>query len=167
MLALQITALKPFMNGLLAGDLFDAFLLEQASISTATTFTLDGRINRDFFSAEEWADSALHPYEFIPWKEIKGLCFNLIKGKRTPTHFQFVLHLMPEHAAAILEKGNAAAAADYVKAFVLTIRFNGESALLCTGTSLNTFVPDKEPERLWDHACHQYLCKKGIACESV
>ena len=37
MLALQITALKPFMNSLLLGELFDSFLLEKADIDTAVT----------------------------------------------------------------------------------------------------------------------------------
>lgn len=167
MLALRITALKPFMNGLLAGDLFDPFVLEEAAISTATTFTIDGRINRDFFTAEEWEDKTLHPYEFVPWNDMKSICFDLIKGIRTPSGFRFVFQLMPAQTNAILERGNASAAASYVKAFVLTVRFNGEGAVLCTGTSYHTFVPDKEPERLWDEACRQYLYKKGIACEPV
>lgn len=167
MLALEITALKPFMNGLLAGDLFDTFLLEEAEIATANTFHIDGRLNRDFFPEEEWTDSSIRPYEFAPWKDLKGVCFDLIKGKRTPSRFQFVFQLMPKHTASILEKGNAAIAPNLVKAFVLTVRFNGEKAILCTGTSFTTFVPDKEPERLWDEACKQYFYKKGIACEPI
>ena len=99
MLALQVTALKPFMNALLSGDLFDIFLLEEAKIATAATYTIDGRVNTNFFPLEERDDKTLHPFEFTPWSDMKGLCFNLIKGKRTPLHFQFVFHLMPVHAA--------------------------------------------------------------------
>ena len=95
MLALQVTALKPFMNALLSGDLFDIFLLEEAKIATAATYTIDGRVNTNFFPLEERDDKTLHPFEFTPWSDMKGLCFNLIKGKRTPLHFQFVFHLMP------------------------------------------------------------------------
>lgn len=167
MLALQITALKPFMNGLLAGDLFEPFLLEEAEIATATTVSIDGRLNKDFFPPDEWEDKSLHPYEFAAWKDMKSVCFDLIKGKRTPSHFQFVFQLMPRHTLSILEKGNAAIAPNLVKAFVLTVRFNGEKAILCTGTSYTTFVMDKEPEQLWDEACKQYFYKKGIACEPI
>lgn len=167
MLALQVTALKPFMNALLSGDLFDIFLLEEATIATATTYTIDGRINKNFFPLEERDDKSLHPYEFAQWSDMKGLCFDLIKGKRTPLHFQFVLHLMPVHISSILEKGNAADAINLIKAFVLTIRYDGEKVILCTGTSFNTFVIDKEPERLWDAALKQYLYKKGIACDEL
>ncbi len=167
MIALQISALKPFMSALLSGDIFDIFLLEKATLSTAVTYTIDGRVNKDFFPLEEREDTSLHPYEFTPWSEIKGLCFDLIKGKRTPLHFQFVFHLMPVHVASILEKGDAAHLKDFIKAFVLTIRFDGEKIILCTGTSLTTFVADKEPERLWDAALRKYLQKKEIACDEL
>ena len=167
MLALHVTALKPFMNALLAGDLFDTFLLEEASISTATTFTIDGRLNNDFFTSEEWAERGADFREFSAWQDMKGICFNLIKGKHTPLRFQFVFQLMPSYAASILEKGNSTVPTELIKALVLTIRFDGEKAVLYTGTSYTTFVPDKEPERLWDAAAKQYLYKKGIACEEL
>ena len=167
MLALQITSLKNFMNHLLAGDLFDIFLLEEASISTAITIQIDGSLNQKFFPTEEWEDKTVRPYDFIAWKDIKGTCFNLIKGKRTPSHFQFVFHLMPAHVSSILQKGNATISPELVKAFVVTIRFDGEKATLYTGTSFTTFIMDKEPERLWDEAFKQYLYKKEIACEQL
>ena len=45
MIALQVTSVKTLMNQLLAGDTFDIFLLEEAIISTANTYTIDGHIN--------------------------------------------------------------------------------------------------------------------------
>lgn len=167
MLALQITTLKPFMNALLAGDLFDIFLLEEASISTAATYTIDGRLNKDFFTPQVWSEREPDFCEFATWLEMKGTCFDLIKGKNTPINFQFVFQLIRKHALGILEKGNSTVSEELFKAFVLTVRFNGEKAILYTGTSFTTFVPDKEPERLWDAALKQYLSKKGIACEEM
>lgn len=167
MLALQITALKPFMNSLLLGELFDSFLLEKADIDTYVTYSIDGRLHKDFFPLEERGDKPLHPYDFVEWKDMKGLCFDFIKGKRTPLRFQFVFHLKPAAIASILEKGGAASSANLIQAFVLTVRFDGEKALLLTGTSFTSFVPDKEPERLWDAAFRQYLDKKGIAYEEM
>ena len=95
MIALQIKNIKQFMNQFLAGDTFDSFLLEQASISTYNTFTIDGRENRAFYTSEEWEDAETRPYEFTQWKKIRSVCFDLIKGKRTPCAFHFVLHLIP------------------------------------------------------------------------
>ena len=63
MLALHITSMKTFMNQLLAGDAFDCFLLEEAIISTANTYTIDGHINVDFYPMEERGTDCI-PYEF-------------------------------------------------------------------------------------------------------
>ena len=103
MIALQITSMKQFMNHLLVADTFEPFLLEEAVISTASNFTIDGHVNREFYENDENSPS-LPDNEFRPWSELKGLCFDLIKGKRTPLFFRFVLHLMPEKAAALLEQ---------------------------------------------------------------
>ncbi|HKM35576.1 MAG TPA: DUF5721 family protein [Lachnospiraceae bacterium] len=167
MLALQVTSLKNFMNALLAGDLFDIFLLEEALIATAATYTIDGRINKDFYTTEEWNNKEEHPYEFTSWQKMKSTCFNLIKGKRTPLQFKFVFQLMPVHTASIFKNGNSTATPDLIKAFVVTVKYDGEKVILCTGTSYTTFVMDKEPEKLWDAAFQQFLYKKGIACEVI
>lgn len=161
MTALQITSMKNFMSQLLASDTFDCFLLEEAVISTANTYTIDGRINRDFFSGEE-QDAGAPPYDFRPWGEIKGLCYDLIKGRRTPLFFRFVLHLKPEKAASLLEKENCSVDPSQIKALVLTIRYDGSKALLTTGTSFHSFVLSKEPDAIWDKALAKYLSGKGI-----
>ncbi len=166
MLALEISSMKNFMNQLLAGDAFDPFLLEEATVKTASTFVIDGRVNRDFFPAEEHL-----PYDFRPWSEIKGLCFDLMKGKHTPLYFKFVLQLKPEKAAALLQRAENAAGltGDFaqVKALVLNIRYNGGKAILTTGTSYHTFVPGREADLVWDNAFRRYLDKKGIEYESL
>ena len=100
MIALEIASTKNFMKHLLSGETFDDFLLEECTISTANTYTIDGHINIDFFPPEERDLTAL-PYSFRPWSELKNLCFDLIKGKYTPLFFKFVLHLKPEKATEI------------------------------------------------------------------
>lgn len=164
MIALQITSMKQFMNQLLAADTFDVFLLEEAVISTSNTFTIDGHINQDFFYSEDREPVAL-PYEFRPWSEIKGLCFDLIKGKRTPLFFRFILQLMPEKAAALLTKEGSDVDPSLVKALVLNIRYDGAKAVLTTGTAYHTFLPSKEPDAIWDKALMKYLEGKGISYE--
>ena len=161
MIALQITSMKQFMNQLLTSDTFDMFLLEEAVISTSCTFTIDGHINRDFYGSEG-GESVEPPYEFRPWSEIKGLCFDLIKGKRTPLFFRFVLHLMPEKAAALLSKEGSDVEPSLVKALVLNIRYDGAKAVLTTATAYQTFLLSKEPDAIWDKALMKYLEGKGI-----
>ncbi len=166
MLALQITSLKTLMNQLLAGDTFDIFLLEEAVISTANTYTIDGHINVDFYPLEERGTDCL-PYEFQPWSEMKGLCFNLIKGKHTPTFFKFVFHLKPEKATALLEQQNGSGDSSQLKALVLNIRYDGSKAVLTTATSYHTFVMNKEADIIWDKALVKYLSGKGITFEEM
>lgn len=161
MIALQITSMKQFMNQLLAADTFDMFLLEEAVISTACTFSIDGHINRDFFRGDD-GEAVELPYDLRPWSEIKGLCFDLIKGKRTPLAFRFVLHLMPEKAASLLAKEGSDVDPSLVKALILNIRYDGTKAVLTTATAFHTFLPSKEPDAIWDRALMKYLEGKGI-----
>lgn len=167
MVALKITGVKQFMGKLLATDTFDLFLLEEASISTYNTFSIDGHQNRDFYSSEEWEDRQIRPYGFSLWKTIRPICFDLIKGTHTPSSFRFVLHLLPEHVATILEKGDTAVTADQVKAFVLNIKYDGTTLTLVTGTAFHTFLPDKTPDRLWDQAMKMFLTRNEINYEEL
>ena len=161
MIALEILSMKNFMSHLLSGETFDIFLLEEATISTANTYTIDGHMNVDFFPTEE-RDPEHIPYEFRPWSELKGLCFDLIKGKNTPLFFKFVLQLKPEHLPRILGPEPS-----QVKALVLNIRYDGNKALLTTGTSYHTFVMSKEADLAWDNALCKYLSEKGIGYEKL
>lgn len=165
MIALKITNVKQFMGRLLAGEDFDSFLLEEATISTYNTFHINGRQNRDFYSSEEWEDKELRPYDFSTWKAIRPVCFNLIKGTRTPSSFQFVLQLMPEYMASILKKGDTSVTPLQIKAFVLNIRYDGTALTLVTGTSYHTFLMDKTPDALWDQSVRQFLSNREISFE--
>lgn len=164
MIALQMTSTKNFMQQFLAGEAFDPFLLVEATIATANTYSIDGRMNADFFPAEE-RDTL--PYEFQPWSEIKGLCFHLIKGKNTPLHFKFVLHLKPEKAEGLLSRDHSDISVDTLKALVLTVKYDGSKVVLTTGTAYRTFVMDKEADVLWDKALMQYLAGKEIGFEQL
>jgi len=167
MIALQVTSLKHFMNAFLATDAFDIFLLEQASIATYNTFQIDGRQNKSFYSEEEWEDASIRPYEFTRWKDIRGLCFDLIKGKHTPTAFKFVLKLCPEYVEGILKNEDTLLKSDDIKSFVITLKYDGTRLVLVTGTALKTFIPDKSIEQYWDNAIRRFLTKKELGFEEM
>lgn len=167
MIALKITNIKQFMGKLLGSEDFDSFLLEEAVISTYNTFYIDGHQNRDFYTAEEWENGEVRPYDFSTWKAIRPICFDLIKGTRTPAAFRFVLHLMPKYAESILRDGETAVTPQQVKAFVLNIKYDGTDLTLVTGTAFHTFLPDKTPDALWDKAVRQFLANKEIAYEEM
>lgn len=165
MLALKISSVKAFMNHLLVADTFDNFLMAEATISTANTYQIDGHVNKEFFASEDISETPSIPYDFSEWKDIKPLCFNLIKGKRTPLFFKFVLHLKPEPVGKLLAAGNSNVSTEQVKALVLTIKYDGMQVLLTTGSAYHTFVMSKEPDNIWDKALQQFLARKGIDYE--
>lgn len=167
MIALRITNIKQFMGKLLGGEDFDSFLLEEASISTYNTFFIDGRQNREFYTKEEWEDTSIRPYEFTTWKTSRKICFDLIKGTHTPTAFRFVLHLIPNYVDSILKDGDTTVTPGDIKAFVLTVKYDGAILTLVTGTALHTFLMDKTPDILWDSAVKKFLTKKEIAYEEL
>ena len=167
MQALKITNVKQFMSKLLSSEAFDVFMLEEASISTYNTFIIDGHQNKDFYSTEEWEDKEIRPYDFSAWKQVRPICYSLIKGSRTPSAFKFILHLIPEHVQAVLEKSDTNVMSDQLKALVITIKYDGTTLTLITGTSFHTFVMDKSVESLWDSAIKQFLNKREIEYEEL
>lgn len=166
MKAYHISDLRNFMNQLLLTDSFDYFLLEEGTIITANTFILDGHIHKEFYSKEEQEDEQLCPYNFSLWKDIRPLCFQLIKGRRTPLSFKFVLLLIPEHMERILQNGDFTTH-QLVKAFTLTVKYDGTAATLITGISTHSFLMDKTPEQLWDNAFVKFMEKKQLVWEEI
>ena len=79
---------KKCMNALLLHPAFDSFLFIEGDITTFNTFQFNGRLKKDFFSAEE--REALNDREYALWKELREFCLSLIKGKRTPLGLFFL-----------------------------------------------------------------------------
>ena len=88
---------KTCMAHLLLKETFDQFSFIEGEITTFNKFTLDGFLQKDFFDD---APKRSHSY----WKEVRELCFAIIRGRRTPLNFKIVLSLAPENFAAFLEK---------------------------------------------------------------
>lgn len=162
MLALQIKEIKSFMSKLLNTDTFDSFLLESAQIHTFNTFFIDGHLNKDFYSREELDDPDFLPYDLSSWKTMRGICFQLIKGKKVPLLLRLTLICNPQEACNLLRKADAMEYASSLKSFVLTIKYDEKGLLLTTGTSFHTFFMDKTPDLIWDEACRQFLTTRGI-----
>ena len=53
MLSLTIKDLKQFMNKLLISDTFDGMCLSEAYICTGCSYTIDGKLNTDFYNEDE------------------------------------------------------------------------------------------------------------------
>ena len=167
MIALKITNVKQFMGKLLASEAFDSFLLEEASISTYNTFLIDGHQNRNFYTSEEWEDKEIRPFDFTTWKQIRPICYSLIKGNKTPSAFKFILHLIPDYLASILKEQDTTVTPQQIKALVLTVKYDGTTLTLITGTAFHTFIMDKSVDVLWDNAVKEFLDKREINYEEL
>lgn len=165
MKAFKIKELKTFMIRLLGSSAFDTFLLAEASITTYNTFLINGRINKDFFTGDLNDEDTIPPYEFSMWQDMRSLCFDLIKGKRTPVAFKLVLHLKPELAETLLKENESAVTLNDLKAFVLNIKYDGSMLTCITATAFHTFIPDKTPDQIWDAYMVKFFDQNSIIYE--
>ena len=160
MVLLTVDSSKDFMGKLLVSDAFDSFLLQEANIITAVTYTVNGRIHPDFYTEEERIS---HPEEFIPWSEIRPLIFESVKGKNTPLSLRLTLCLKSEAMNALMQKKNPEATNTGLRALVINIRFESGAVTIMTGTSYDSFVLDRSAEEIWDEAFRQFLTSKEIS----
>lgn len=165
MIALKITKLGSFMGKLLSSDCFDGFLLEEASISMGITMQLDGHLNRSFYTKEEWEVLSDRGYDLTPWKNVRPLCHEFIKGKKAPGAFHIVLHLHPDSVSSLLEKSGASFMNEQIRALLIGIRYDGDGAVVTTGVSTHTFTMDKSADGIWDQALQQFFAAKKISFE--
>lgn len=162
MIALRIEDLKSFTQKLFLGTDFDDFLLTEAKITTFNTFTIDGRIRRNFYTEEEKQELQLLEYSF--WKTIRPICFSLIKGKRLPGSFHISLQADKQRTEAFLtEKQIPSIPSEQIKGLYLHIRYDDGKLFCITGSSLTVFTMDKTLEREWDVYAEELLKEKGIA----
>ena len=151
MLALKITDQKDFTNKLFLGDTFDLFWLNQAEITTSNLFTIDGRLQTEFFDndQQEFLSSSHRTYSL--WKEVKPICYSIIRGKRAPLSFKIVLQFSPEQVAGLY----------------LNLQYKNKTLLCTTGTSLKTFFPGKELDHLWEQYVTEFFSHNEISAESL
>lgn len=162
MIALKLTNIKNFMNTFLRTDCFDHFLLQEATIASGATYVIDGRMPKDFYTKEETEELGIAGFSCLPYGMLRGNCFDLVKGKKTPSSFSFVLLLSPDN----LEKTLAALKSDFtindVTALFINIRFQNGLLTLTTGVSYRTFRLDKSLDQDWDRMIEKFLTKQNI-----
>lgn len=161
MIALKIPNIKNFMNKLLVTETFDDFLLVEASITTFSSFFIDGHIQKDFF------DNPPSENEFIAFDRIRPIAFDLMKGKRTPLQFKFVFHVSPERCTSILDSQDSLSYRQEMKSLVLTVKYDGHELTCITATAFHTFVPDKTMDTLWDQSLKTFFTEELIEFETL
>ena len=111
-------------------------------------YEFDGKILKEFYDTEEWEEMKTYPY--VMWQEEKEKIFSLVKGKKTPLSFQFVIMLKLDLVSDILAKYNLAIREDEVAGLFINILYDRQGLKCTAGVSRKTFVLDKTLEEAWD-----------------
>ncbi len=165
MQSFQLEEIKSFMGKLLASELFDSYLLSEATISTFQTFHIDGHINKDFYKETEPTQEETYFLEtgYSTWKQMRPYCFDLIKGKRTPLGFRFILAFPVNLAQSLLEPLGIDTDSVNLKTFLVNIRYDGTRLLCVTASSSKDFMLGKQADHIWDQYFGQFLTSHGIS----
>ena len=150
------------MSLLLNQSFFDSYLLESAVITTFNSFSIDGRIHKDFYPKEE-KDSITD--SFSRFSVIRPICLSLIRGKNTPLAFNLILHFPTESHKLFLNELTDSFNVSDIRAFVLSLKYDGSFVYCTTGTSLNTFTLDKSLDQRWDSYIPELLQSASISFE--
>lgn len=160
MIALGVKDVKGFMNGMLAGNLFDPFLMIEGMLVVSVTYSFDGHINYDFYPEED--RDSIKTYEFQPWSDFKRIALELIKGQNAPILVKFMFMLKPEKAVEMLTKESPEGDFSSLKGLLVSMKYENGAITLTTGTSYDTFVPGHDTDRLWDNNIKKYFSAKGV-----
>ncbi|MDD6667529.1 MAG: DUF5721 family protein [Lachnospiraceae bacterium] len=147
MLFFTIEDVKGLMAALLQRDSFDSFLLVEAEIRGRAALSIDGHLPEDFYSDEEISKFRMEG-DFSPYREIRPLIFEGIRGKHTPKQIKIVFKAPNSLMQEIL--ADTEADPDQVSGFFLNLRFSNGKLTLSSGCSMKTFSLDKTAEKLWD-----------------
>ena len=167
---------KQFMSLLLANSAFDEFFLESARITTFNTFTIDGVIKKEFYSADEYeelygsnantsghiygsnANTSGHIYGsnantsghiYASYAQVRPYIYEIIKGKRAPISFQIILHA-PE---TMYENNDYEAGVRYI----LNIKYEDGRVSCVSAISRSDFTLDKTSDQLWDKKAFMFI----------
>lgn len=128
--AFEILDVKEFTKNLFMTDLFDKFSVVEAEFLTFVKFDISGKLNKSYFDEEQNRDLCY-------WGEIRHVCFEIIKGKRTPTSFKLVLKFRDEFTKNWIAENMVK---DIDADMYLNIRYSDKKLNLISSFSPKTFV---------------------------
>jgi hypothetical protein len=138
--AFEILDVKEFTKKLFMTDLFDKFSVIEAEFTTFVKFDIGGKLNKAYF--DEVQDRS-----FCTWSELRHICFEIIKGKRTPTAFKLVLKFSEEFSKKWIGENTAK---DIEADMYLNIRYADKKLELISSFSPKTFLLERDILNVFD-----------------
>lgn len=168
MISLSIKSTKQFMSLLLVKETFDKLHLSEATIATANTFSINGSINKAYYSKDELEELALTDNEsYANWESIKSLCFSMVKGNKVPTAMKIVFLMPKAFVNSILETGDYGISTDDINGMFININYSSDGINVVTGTSLKLFTLDKSLDKAFDSYVKQFFSENAIDFEEL
>lgn len=162
----QFPDVKDFMSRLLTTECFDAFLLSEASITTFTTFHIDGSFHKDYFGLSQ-EQTACPAVSTLTWRLVRPFFYDLVKGRHTPLNFKLIFRLADYNTEKLLEQSGIPFTSNDVAGLFLNIHYNGKEVFCTTGTSLRLFTLDKSLDFAWDSMVEKFLRQRQIPFLSI
>lgn len=158
MIILNLKA-KNCMPHLLLRSTFDDFSFIEGEVTTYNTFKVDGFIHKNYY--EEVPEK-----QYSSWKDLREFFFRIIKGKRTPLNFRFILSLPKSAFIDVIEKSDTADISPAnIQGLYLNFKYDGTNLQCVTGTSLSIFSMDKSLNKSWDEYTKKYFLEHEIDFE--
>ena len=159
MISLRIKDTKVFMSQLLIKDTFDRMLLSEATIKTACSYTINGQINKEYYSDEEWDNLNNNEKSYSEWGNIKPFCFSAA--------MKLVMLASYELVTDIIAKNNIAVMPENVNGLFINMKYQEGHVDIITGTSLNVFTLDKQLDTAFDKYVKTFLANAGLDFEEL
>lgn len=162
MKSFEIKDIRGFMAHLLTHDTFDEFTVSEADVTTFASFSIDGTINRDFFTKEEQESDSFPKRKYVKYASLRKYLYELIKGRRTPTSVR-IIFLAPESVIdGILEQTDTTFVKNDINSLAVTVSYRNGTVSALTGTNLKVFSPDRSVENAWDDYFGHFLSENHI-----
>lgn len=163
MFVCMVSDVRDFMEKLFLKDTFDGFQLMEAVIVTANTFVVDGHIRKEYYTREEWDE--LEEKTISRWRELRPLCFQMIKGKKTPESMKLVFRMSDSGVEKMLGQSGLTYSSSEIEGLFLNVRYENQNLQLTSGVSMKVFTMDKSLERFWEQRLQGFLKQAEIVCE--
>ena len=165
MISLKVIDVKAFMNSLLVQNVFDDFYLWEADFKTFGEFSINGKLNEDYYSNDEL--EVLGGRKYATWGEIKPFAFSYVKGNKLPVTIKIIMMVSKSGTENIVNNSGLKMQVEEIKGLFLNIKYDKGNLYISSGTSFKNFTLDKTIENIWDASLIQFLKDKGIAAEEV
>ena len=165
MQTIEILDIKLFMQFLFQTTALDTYEFISSELRTDMSYTLDGHINREFFTDDEQDALGIKDVSYLPWHIAKEKIFTLIKGKKTPSQLKIVLKADRTQTNSLLSSISSSFQENDIDGLFLNIIFQENKLDVICGISYKIFTMDKSLESAFFEETIALLKSYKITCQ--